>query len=201
VCGYGVDESKHVSGLPRFPRDSGKKRRWNIFDDIPWDKLDITHTRDATAQRIELYCSEELYIPDYASRSLELRSGSCRDVAMLKIEAGRSLGMATRFVSGTCTSQVMRNHMPAVVTRTPGPKSICPAPVGLISIPPMASLESRPHSCRGGARPAPGNTAPWYLDGVPSDYLGRKVDVAVKSVAAESEIATPNLAPRVKSGW
>ena len=38
-----------------FLETAKKKRRWNIFDDIPWDKLDIAHTRDATAQRIELY--------------------------------------------------------------------------------------------------------------------------------------------------
>src|SRR5260370_4505083 len=32
--------------------------------------------------------------------TLKLRSGSCRDLAMLMIEAVRSLGMAARFVSG-----------------------------------------------------------------------------------------------------
>jgi acyl-[acyl-carrier-protein] desaturase len=55
-----------------FLETAEKKRRWNIFDDIPWDKLDIAGASDATAQRIELYCSEELYVPDYASRSLEM---------------------------------------------------------------------------------------------------------------------------------
>ena len=55
-----------------FLETAEKKRRWNIFDDIPWDKLDASPGSDTTAQRIELFCSEELYVPDYASKSLQL---------------------------------------------------------------------------------------------------------------------------------
>ena len=40
-----------------FLETAEKKRRWNIFDDIPWDKLDTARACDATARRIELYCS------------------------------------------------------------------------------------------------------------------------------------------------
>lgn len=55
-----------------FLETAEKKRRWNIFDDIPWEKLDASGASDTTAQRIELFCSEEMYVPDYASRSLEM---------------------------------------------------------------------------------------------------------------------------------
>lgn len=41
------------------------KRRWNIFDDVPWDQLDPALNSARKATRIETYCGEELYLPDY----------------------------------------------------------------------------------------------------------------------------------------
>jgi acyl-[acyl-carrier protein] desaturase len=42
-----------------------KKRRWNIWDDIPWDRLDSSRNDEADAVRIETFCGVELYVPDY----------------------------------------------------------------------------------------------------------------------------------------
>jgi len=41
------------------------KRRWNIFDDVPWKLLDPALNSPRKATRIETYCGEELYLPDY----------------------------------------------------------------------------------------------------------------------------------------
>ncbi|MGH7936232.1 MAG: acyl-ACP desaturase [Chthoniobacterales bacterium] len=49
-----------------------RKRRWNVFDDIPWDKLDAARNSDRKATRIETFCAEEMYVPDYGSKGLEL---------------------------------------------------------------------------------------------------------------------------------
>jgi len=55
-----------------FLESAEKKRCWNVFDDIPWETLDSAKSTEGNAQRIEIYCAEELYVPDYAARGLEL---------------------------------------------------------------------------------------------------------------------------------
>jgi acyl-[acyl-carrier-protein] desaturase len=55
-----------------YLKTAEKKRRWNIFHDIPWNKLDPAKAFEKNAQRIEIFCAEELYVPDYSARGLEL---------------------------------------------------------------------------------------------------------------------------------
>lgn len=43
-----------------------RKRRWNIFQDIPWEKLDISKNNERKALCVETFCAEELYLPDYS---------------------------------------------------------------------------------------------------------------------------------------
>lgn len=55
-----------------FLETAENKRRWSIFNDIPWDKLDVSKTTATTAQCIETFCAEEMYVPDYSSNGLQL---------------------------------------------------------------------------------------------------------------------------------
>ncbi len=55
-----------------FLETAENKRRWTIFNDIPWDKLDVSKTTATTAQCIETFCAEEMYVPDYSSNGLQL---------------------------------------------------------------------------------------------------------------------------------
>jgi acyl-[acyl-carrier-protein] desaturase len=48
------------------------KRRWNIFEDVPWDQLDPGLNSERKATRIETYCGEELYLPDYSVGGIEV---------------------------------------------------------------------------------------------------------------------------------
>ena len=49
-----------------------KKRRWSIFDDVPWDALKAAGATEANARFIEIFCAEELYVPDYSAKGLQL---------------------------------------------------------------------------------------------------------------------------------
>jgi acyl-[acyl-carrier-protein] desaturase len=55
-----------------FLETAENKRRWNIFNDVPWEKLDTSKATDEVGDRVEIFCTEELYVPDYSSRGLDL---------------------------------------------------------------------------------------------------------------------------------
>ena len=60
-----------------------KKRRWNIWDDIPWEKLKPELNDEADAIRVETFCGVELYVPDYTAHGfnmsrVDLRTGLVR---------------------------------------------------------------------------------------------------------------------------
>ena len=130
-------------------------------------------------------------------RTLELKSGSCRDLAMLMIEAVRSLGLAARFVSGYL-------HIPDEVgggnthawaqVYLPGP--------GWVDFDPSNGIIGNRDLVRVAVVRDPHHAIPLHgtWTGFPSDYLGMNVEVAVTSDAAESEETNANFAPRMKSG-
>ncbi|MGO9059143.1 MAG: acyl-ACP desaturase [Candidatus Binataceae bacterium] len=55
-----------------FLETAERKRRWNIFDDIPWHRLEAAKATYTVGQRVELFCTEELYVPDYSAKGLDL---------------------------------------------------------------------------------------------------------------------------------
>jgi acyl-[acyl-carrier-protein] desaturase len=55
-----------------FFETSERKRRWNIFEDIPWDKLAAEANTEVRAIRIETYCAEEMYLPDYSLAGVKM---------------------------------------------------------------------------------------------------------------------------------
>ena len=55
-----------------FLETAENKRRWNIFNDVPWEKLDAGKATDQVGDRVEIFCTEELYVPDYSSKGLDL---------------------------------------------------------------------------------------------------------------------------------
>jgi transglutaminase-like putative cysteine protease len=102
---YGAEEMPELAHLikRRSLDREGRVERWArtfLQNDRPTDTsellIDLTHGINRTfkyARRIEKGIQAPL-------ETLTLESGSCRDLAMLMIDAARSLGMAARFVSG-----------------------------------------------------------------------------------------------------
>ena len=77
------------------------------------------------------------------STTLELRKGTCRDFAVLMIEAARSLGSAARFITGYI--YVPDRDGPTWLggePPMPGARFTSPVPAGSSSIRPMESSET-----------------------------------------------------------
>ena len=55
-----------------YLRTAEKKRQWSIFDDVPWDTLEPPRSTERSGQCVEIFCAEELYVPDYSAQGLEL---------------------------------------------------------------------------------------------------------------------------------
>lgn len=60
-----TQKDKFYRAYMDFFETAERKRRWNIFEDIPWDKLAPSMNTEQRAIRIETYCAEEMYLPDY----------------------------------------------------------------------------------------------------------------------------------------
>jgi acyl-[acyl-carrier-protein] desaturase len=63
---------KMYKAYVEFFEGAERKRRWNIFDDVPWEQLDSSLNTERKAIRIETYCAEECYLPDYSTGGIEL---------------------------------------------------------------------------------------------------------------------------------
>lgn len=116
-------------------------------------------------------------------QTLHLRSGSCRDFALLMIEAVRALGMAARFVSGYLYSPMTGNAgnmgggaMHAwVQVYLPGS--------GWMEFDPTNGIVGNRDLIRVAVvrDPSQAVTISGSWNGVPSDFIGMSVDVSVRS--------------------
>ncbi len=49
-----------------------KKRRWNPFSDVPWEKMNPALNTEDDAICLETFCGVELYVPDYTANAFNL---------------------------------------------------------------------------------------------------------------------------------
>ncbi len=102
---YSADDRVDLSAfLPlQYPGDAQVVREW-VASFLP--QRGTIHTRDVLSningsiRGDFVYASRDSMGTQSPATTLSLRSGTCRDFALLMMEAARGLGMASRFVSG-----------------------------------------------------------------------------------------------------
>ena len=118
---------------------------------------------------------------DAARRRLKLGSGTCRDFAVLMIEAVRALGFAARFVSGYLygPERDRDSHVGGGGSPMPGCRSICRG-AGWVEFDPTNGIVGNRDLIRVAVARDPRQAVPlsgtWT--GFPSDNLGMTVEVA-----------------------
>lgn len=55
-----------------FFEKSERTRRWSVFNDVPWDKLDACPRDPDLALCAETFCGVEMYLPDYVSQGINV---------------------------------------------------------------------------------------------------------------------------------
>ncbi len=117
--------------------------------------------------------------------TLKLNSGSCRDFALLMMEAARRLGIATRFVSGYLYDPALDGGKDSGTTGAGSTHAWLQAYLpgaGWVPFDPTNNLLGGNQLIRVGVARDPSQAAPiagtWY--GEPGDYLGMTVNVVVK---------------------
>ena len=102
---YSAEDRNDLSSLiaPQYPEDAAVLRDW-VAGFLP--QRGRIHTRDVLTNINEAiradfaYAARDEVGTQRPAETLALRSGTCRDFALLMIEAVRGLGLAARFVSG-----------------------------------------------------------------------------------------------------
>jgi len=192
---YSVDERFDLEHYlrPHYDDPDGQLTAWArqfIRTDGP------TGTRDLLVQMNQHIRDEFTYAArdDEGTQSplatLELGTGSCRDFALLMMEAARRLGVATRFVSGYLYDPSLDQDAEEGDTAVVGAGSThawlqayLPG-AGWVPFDPTNNLLGGYHLVRVGVVRDPKQAAPisgsWY--GPPDAYLGMRVEVRVKRI-------------------
>lgn len=106
---------------PQYPEDQAALREW-VAEFLP--RRGTIHTRDILANinaaiRSDFkYQSRDAMGTQRPAETLRLRSGSCRDFALLMMEVVRGLGLAARFVSGYLYDKSLDTPAPPLLGNT-----------------------------------------------------------------------------------
>ena len=96
----GIDLAPYLSLL--FPRDRNMVKQWiaKAIPDLPAGSLQVLDLLGDAVHRSFRYSRREEYGVQSPGTTIRTASGTCRDFALLYMEAARILGFAARFVTG-----------------------------------------------------------------------------------------------------
>ena len=120
---YGAEDRQDLATFlpPQYPDDQPVLREW-VSQFMP--RRGVIDTRDILTNVNEAirtdftYQSREAMGTQRPGETLRLRSGTCRDFALLMIEVVRGLGLAARFVSGYLYDKTLDIGAPPIVHTT-----------------------------------------------------------------------------------
>jgi len=64
-------EEKLFKEYMTFFEKAERERRWNVFEDVPWNRINKDATEEL-ALCAETFCSVEMYLPDYVSQGINV---------------------------------------------------------------------------------------------------------------------------------
>ncbi len=149
--------------------------------------IDLTYAIDKTFRHVR---REEKGIQT-PLETLELKSGSCRDLAVLMIEAVRSLGMAARFVSGYLHVPHQRDEYRVGGGNTHAWAQVYIPGPGWVDFDPSNGIVGNRDLVRVAVVRDPRQAMPLHGTwiGLRSDFIGMSVEVDVTAEESESERA------------
>ncbi|MCR5881436.1 transglutaminase family protein [Rhizobacter sp. J219] len=193
---YSVDERFDLEHFlrPHYDDPDGKLTAWArqfMNPDGPTGTRDLLVKMNQHIRDNLTYTARNEEGTQTPLETLEKNSGSCRDFALLMMEAARRLGVATRFVSGYLYDPALDEANAEAEPNVVGAGSThawlqayLPG-AGWVPFDPTNNLLGGYQLLRVGVARDPKQASPvsgsWI--GEPASYLGMKVDVSVKRVA------------------
>ncbi len=193
---YSVDERFDLEHYlrPHYDDPEGKLTAWArqfIRTDGPTGTRDMLVAMNQHIRDHFTYAARDEEGTQAPLDTLEKGTGSCRDFALLMMEASRQLGVASRFVSGYLYDPALDESEPDTDPQMVGAGSThawmqayLPG-AGWVPFDPTNNLLGGFHLLRVGMVRDPKQAAPvagsWF--GEPAAYGGMKVDVRVKRIA------------------
>jgi transglutaminase-like putative cysteine protease len=203
---YSADDRTDLGRLleRHYPDSRGVVDQWarQFTSRLPTSTLDLLATMNKTIHDTFTYRSRDQEGTQAPLETLEKKSGSCRDYALLFMEAARSLGFGARFVSGYLYDPALDGGTPHQgAGSTHAWAEVYLPGAGWIEFDPTNELiagESliRVAVTRDAAQAVPISGS---FNGVPGDYLGMQVEVVVSASGATPPSPLPAL-PATQNG-